>query len=161
MEKHDRWDDWRYHCRQRYRSWVLWPANIPEKGGNISWNMKQVLFDIVMKSHFLNMMFHNTEKTNLSRKCFTNIICRQNHNGEVVDRSWLCFSPSQTCDKCLTCRLMGADTTKCAHFLIRKEIFDWNHALERLRSHEHSMEHINATITFSHRFNHYEELTQN
>jgi len=25
--------------------------------------MKQILFDIVMKSHFLNMMFHNTEKT--------------------------------------------------------------------------------------------------
>ena len=43
--------------------WDLWPASIPEKCGNIAWNVKQVLFDIVMKSHFWNMMFHNTEKT--------------------------------------------------------------------------------------------------
>ena len=43
--------------------WTLWSAKIPEKCGNIGWNMKQVLFDIVMKSHFENMMFHNTEKT--------------------------------------------------------------------------------------------------
>jgi len=43
--------------------WALWPANIPEKYENIGWNMKQVLFGIVMKSHFENMMFHNTEKT--------------------------------------------------------------------------------------------------
>jgi len=34
-----------------------------------------------------------------------------------------------------------------------KAIFDWKHALERLRSHEHSMEHIDATITFSRRCN--------
>ena len=40
---------------------------------------------------------------------------------------------------------MCDDTTKCAHFLIRKGIFDRKHALERLRSHEHSMEHIDAT----------------
>jgi len=39
---------------------------------------------------------------------------------EVVDRSWLCFSPSQTCVKCFTCGLMFADTTKYAHFLIKK-----------------------------------------
>ena len=48
------------------------------------------------------------------------LIRRQNLNGEVIDRSWLCFSPSQTCVKCFTCRLMCADTAKCAHFLIRK-----------------------------------------
>jgi len=32
--------------------WVLWPANIPEKRGNIGRNVKQVLFDIVMKNRF-------------------------------------------------------------------------------------------------------------
>jgi len=46
--------------------------------------MKQVLFDIVMNSYFWNVMFHNTEKTNLSRKCTTSLIRHQNHNGEVV-----------------------------------------------------------------------------
>ena len=81
------------------------------KCGNIGWNMKQVLFDIVMKSHFWNMMFqqHNKDR-NLSRKCTTSLIHRQSHNGEVLDRNWLCFSPSQTCVKCFSCRLMSADT---------------------------------------------------
>jgi len=67
----------------------------------------------------------------------TSLIRRQNHNGEVFDRSWLCFSPLQTCVKCFVCRLMFADTSKGAHFLIRKGTFDWKHARERLRSYEH------------------------
>jgi len=92
-----------------------------------------------------NIPQHRKDR-NLSRKCTTSLIGGQNHNGEVADRSWLCFSPSQTFVKCFTCRLMCTDTTKCAHFLIRKGIFDWKHALEPLRSREHSMEHIDATI---------------
>jgi len=40
-----------------------------------------------------------------------------------------------------------------------KGICDWKHALEHMRSHEHSVEHIDATITFSRRC-HYEELIQ-
>jgi len=67
---------------------------------------------------------------NLRRKSTTNLIRHQNHNSEVVDRSWLCFSPSQTCVKCFTCRLLCADTTKYAHFLIRKGICDWKEAEE-------------------------------
>jgi len=52
------------------------------------------------------MMFHNKEITETSsRKCTTNLIRRQNHNAEVVERSWLCFSLSQTCVYCFTCRL--------------------------------------------------------
>jgi len=51
---------------------------------------------------------------------------------------------------CFTCGLMWADSTKWVHFLIiRKGIFDWKHALERLRSHEHSMEHTDATFTLA------------
>jgi len=49
---------------------------------------------------------------------------------------------------CLKCTLMSAETTKCAHFLIRKGICDW-----KLRSHEQLMEHKDATITFSRRCN--------
>jgi len=119
--------------------------------------MKQVLFDNVMKSYFHAMMFHNTEKTETCQwKCTTSVVRRQNHNGAVDGRSWLCFSPSQTCVYCFTkftCRLMCADTTIREHFLIRKGIFDWKHVLERLRSHEQSLEHIDATITFSRRCN--------
>ena len=132
--------------------WALWPANIPEKCRNIGWNMKQVHFDIVIKSQFLNMMFHNTKGTfhgNVPQVLFR----RQNHNGEVIDISWLCISPSQTCVKCFTCRLMCADTTKCAHFLIGKGICGWKYAVDSLRSHENSMQHIDATSTFSRRRN--------
>ena len=135
-----------------------------KKCRNIGWNMKQVLFDIVMKRYFQALIFHNTEKTETRQwKCTTSLIRRQNHTGDGVDRNRLCFSPSQTCTYCFTCRLMCADTTKCAHFLIRKGICDWKHALERQRSHEKSMEHIDATITCSCRCNvtnHYEELMQ-
>jgi len=41
---------------------------------------------------------------------------------------------------------MRVVTNKCAHFLIRKGIRDLKHALERLRSHEQSVEHLDATI---------------
>jgi len=51
------------------------------------------------------MMFHNTKDSILSRKCTTSLIRHQNHNGKVFDRNWLCFSPSQTCVKCFTCKL--------------------------------------------------------
>jgi len=55
--------------------------------------MKQVLFDIVMKSAFTAMLFLNNEKKKIRQwKCTTSFIPRQNHNGEVVDRSWLCSS---------------------------------------------------------------------
>jgi len=37
--------------------------------------------------------------------------------------------------------------------LLKKGIFDWKHALERLRSHEQSVEHIDTTIIFSRRCN--------
>jgi len=45
---------------------ALWPANIPEKCGKIGWNMKQLLFDIVIKSNFWNMIFHKTKKAETS-----------------------------------------------------------------------------------------------
>jgi len=39
------------------------------------------------------MMFLNTEKKETRQwKCTTRFIPHQNHNGEVVDRSWLCLS---------------------------------------------------------------------
>jgi len=53
--------------------WALWPANLPEEGGNIGWNMKQVLFDIVLK-FILNMMFYNTEKTETCQGNVTQVL---------------------------------------------------------------------------------------
>jgi len=143
--------------------WAVWPANIPEKMREYWLKHETGSFQHCDEKSFLkhDVPQHRKDR-NLSRKCTASLIPRQNHNGEEVDRSCLCFSPSQTCVKCFTCRLMCADKTKCAHFLIRKGIFDWKHALERLRSHEHSMEYIDGAITFSRRCNnHHEGLIRN
>ena len=144
--------------RQRYRSLAsqhtgkMWEYWLKHETGSF-WHCD--------KNSFLKhgVPQHRKER-NLSRKCTTSLIRRLNHNGEVVHRSKLCFSPSQTCVKCFTCRLMCADTTKCAHFLIRKGICDWNHALERLRSQEQSVERIDATITLAADVTNHHELMQ-
>ena len=81
----------------------LWISNIPEKMRE-NWLKNEKLF----LKHDLPQ--HRKDR-NSSRKCTTNLIRRQNHNAEVVERHWLCFSPSQTCVYCFTCRLMCADTT--------------------------------------------------
>ena len=132
---------------------ALWPANIAGKMREYWLKYQTGSFWHCNEKSFLKHVPQHIKDKNLSRKCTTSLIRRQNHNSEVVDRSWLCFSPSQACVKCFTCRLMCADTSKCAHFLIRKGIYDWKHAPERLRSHEHSMEHIDATIIFGRRCN--------
>ena len=98
----------------------LWSSKLSEKCGNIGWKTK---------SHVPQ---HRKDRTS-SRKCTTYVIRRQNHNVEVVERSWFCFSPSQTCVYCFTCRLMWTDTTTYAHFRIRKGTCVWTYAEPRLR----------------------------
>jgi len=124
-----------------------WSANLPEEVQKY-WLKNEIgslwhCDEKLLLSH--DVPQHRKDRTR-QWKCTTSLIRCQNRNGEVVDRSWRCCF-SQTCIYCFTCRLVCADTTKCAHFLIRKGIFEWKHALDRLRSHEHSMEHKDATIT--------------
>ena len=99
----------------------LWSSNVPEKmPEHWLWNEKLFLKHDIPQ--------HRKDR-NSSCKCTTNLIRRQDHNVECVERKWLCFSPSQTCVYCFTCsRLMCADTTKCTHFLSTKGICDWKHA---------------------------------
>ena len=109
------------------RLWALWPANIPEKMREYWLKYETGSFwHCDEKPLFKHDVPQHRKHRNLSRKCTTSLVRRQNHNGEVVDRSWLCFSLSPTCVECFTCRLMSADTTKCAHFLIRKGISYWS-----------------------------------
>jgi len=42
-----------------------------------------------MKSYFKPFVSQHRKDRNSSWKCTTSFIRRQNHNGEVVDRSWL------------------------------------------------------------------------
>ena len=67
----------------------LWSSNIPKKMREY-WLKNEKLF----LKH--DVPQHRKDR-NSSRKCTTNLIRRQKHNAEVVERSWLCFSPSRTC----------------------------------------------------------------
>jgi len=92
----------------------LWLCNIPENIREYWWKNEKLIIKHDVPQH--------RKDENPSRKCTTNLIRCQNHNAEVVERSWLCFSPSQTCVDCFTCGLMCSDTTKCAHFLFEKNL---------------------------------------
>jgi len=114
----------------------------------------KVSFKILLPEGYLLYVY----QTNLNGKLRKNWGAKQKSGGAwptqpPPHRIATGYSPSQTCVKCFTCRLMCADTTKYAHFLIWKGIFDWKQTLERLRSREHSVEHIDDTITFSRRCN--------
>ena len=157
IERHDRWDGWRHHWRQRYRS--LCPLASQYTGKMQEYWLKYETgpsWHCDKKSFFKNDVPQHRKDRNLSQKCATCLIRRQNHNGELLDRSWLRFSPSQTCVKCWTCGLMCPEP----RIRLNVRILDWKHALEGLRSHEHPMEHIDATITFSRKCNEslYEKL---
>ena len=131
----------------------LWPVSVPEKmreyllkyeTGSL-WHCDEKSFSKQdVPQHREDKNFHGNDHNSYSSP--------ESQWLMIVDTSWLCFSP-QTCVKCFTCRLMWADATKCAHFLFRKGICHWKHPLERLRSHEHSVEHMDATIAFSRRCN--------
>jgi len=110
------------------------------KCGNIGWKTKLFLKHDVPQ--------HRKDR-NSSRKCTTNPIRRQNHNAEVVERSWLCF---------LLHKLVFVDSLVdwCARIRLKVRIS----FLEKesatgstLRSHEQSMQRKDATITFSRRCN--------
>jgi len=99
-------------------------------------------------------MFHNTKKTgtslgNVPQVLFvarTTMTKKLTEAGFVFLLHKLMVNVSLV-DRCARIRL------NVRIFLIRKGIFDSKHALEHLRSHDHSMKHIDATITFTPRCN--------
>ena len=98
-----------------------------------SWKLSEKMREYWLKNEklfFKHDVPQHRKDRNLSRKFTTNLIRRQKHNAEVVERSWLCFSPSQTCVYFFTYRLMCAEKTTCAHFRVRKGIGVWKHAEE-------------------------------
>ena len=72
----------------------LWSSNIPEKMREY-WLKNEKLF-------FKHDVQQHRKDRNSLLKCTTNLMRRQNHNAEVVESSWLCFSLSQTCVYCFT-----------------------------------------------------------
>jgi len=95
----------------------LWSSNIAEKMREY-WLKNEKLF-------LKHDVPQRRKGRNSSRKCTTNLIRRQKHNAEVVERIWLCFSPSQTYDYCFTCRLMCVVKTNVRISSLEKEEARW------------------------------------
>ncbi|XP_042209606.1 zinc finger MYM-type protein 1-like [Homarus americanus] len=67
---------------------------------------------------------------------------RRKRNGEVVKRSWLCFSPANGRVYCFFCKLMGVSRSQ----FTSDGFCDWKHA-NRLVVHEQSKDHIQAVLS--------------
>lgn len=83
------------------------------------------------------------------RKCKTSMFERHNRNGEVVKRSWLCFSPAMGRVYCFVCKLMA---TSRIH-LSDDGFCDWKHASDSLGAHETSKDHLDAVVAVYRRAN--------
>ncbi|XP_047132697.1 zinc finger MYM-type protein 1-like [Hydra vulgaris] len=82
------------------------------------------------------------------RYCSQNLFYRvHSRNGEKVPRSWLCYSPATSRIYCFVCKLFSPDDNSFS----RNGFCDWKNAASRIQSHENSIAHRNATITFSQR----------
>lgn len=81
------------------------------------------------------------------RKCSLNMFERRNRNGEVVKRSWLCFSPLNGKLYCVACRLKSSSKNQLSH----DGYCDWRHASFRLAEHERSKDHIEAVVGLARR----------
>ncbi|XP_022163131.1 zinc finger MYM-type protein 1-like [Myzus persicae] len=84
---------------------------------------------------------HNT------RKCSIHFFKRITKNKEVINRNWLCFSPTTGKLYCYICKLLGIKSGK----LSSDGFCDWKHAAEKLSQHETSKHHLEAILALNHR----------
>lgn len=115
-----------------------------EKGSNELQNCDEKVFSTFSTTQI------SVDGTESTRKCTTSLFYRTNQNKEMVNRFWLCFSPSTGKIYCFLCKLLSTPP----HVAIGKEGYcDWKHASERLSQHETSKSHLNSVIAFSTRSN--------
>ena len=77
---------------------------------------------------------------NVQRYCNMSIFKRKTANGEKVDRSWLCYSPSKGSVFCFFCKLLSDSNIA----LTDTGYYDWRHAQQHFIGHEQSVNHIQA-----------------
>lgn len=77
-----------------------------------------------------------------SRKCNKSLFERKTANGEIINRSWLCFSPSIGSIFCFFCKLISKIRSQFTHGCF----CDWKHASNRLISHGTFKDHLNSVI---------------
>ena len=72
---------------------------------------------------------------------------RHLQNGEVVNRSWLYFSPTKGKVYCYAYKLMGKSKTQVSD----DGYCDWKHASTRLSEHETSKDHLESVLALVNR----------
>lgn len=110
------------------------------KGSDDLQNCDDKLFELKSsKQHVTGQTWH--------RRCTIGMFERRNRNGEVVKRSWLCFSPADGRVYCFFCKLMAVSSTQ----LTENGYCDWKHASSRLCEHEISKDHLDAVVRVARR----------
>ena len=80
------------------------------------------------------------------RCCSKSLFWREQLNGEIVKREWLCYSPSTKKLYCFVCKLFAPDSEKI--MLASVGYGDWKHAPRDLARHESSNKHLSYLSTY-------------
>ena len=94
----------------------------------------------VMKSYI-----QKEKEGNIKRRCKLSMFERKVKNGDVMKRSWLCFSPITGKLYCFQCKLFITTKTQ----FTREGYCDWKNAHSRLEEHEKSNAHLEAVYNFT------------
>ena len=78
------------------------------------------------------------------RRCSKSLFWREQLNGEIVKREWLCYSPSTKKLYCFVCKLFASDSEKI--ILASVGYGDWKHAPRDLARHESTNKHLKARL---------------
>lgn len=82
---------------------------------------------------------------NTERKCKEAMFKKIINNGDTIDRSSLCFSPTTGRTYCFYCKLFGAMKSQ----FTQDGYCDWKNAHRRFTEHEQSQCHLNAVYNFT------------
>ena len=80
------------------------------------------------------------------RRCSKSLFWREQLNGEIVKREWLCYSPSTKKLYCFVCKLFASDSEKI--MLASVGYGDWKHAPRDLARHESTNKHLSYLSTY-------------
>ena len=80
------------------------------------------------------------------RRFSKSLFWREQLNGEIVKREWLCYSPSTKKLYCFVCKLFASDSEKI--MLASVGYGDWKHAPRDLARHESTNKHLSYLSTY-------------
>ncbi|XP_066969169.1 uncharacterized protein [Macrobrachium rosenbergii] len=128
----------------------LWPESSTEemiafwakKGSSELQHCDEQLLD---KASKLQDQVKGKSGIHYSRKCSRSLLQRKTLNNEIINRSWLCFSPTTGKVYCFPCKLVNSGSEKGK--LATDGFCDWKRGNDRIADHEKSKCHLESIIT--------------